>query len=570
MTARLQGLANRYAIWRARQAPVATGFITQPEQRGIGLFARGRQLLAGNYLLGGHLVEAPDRSLWDAPTDDPAFWEAAHGFLWLDDLAAVGNSVARTRAQDWTLGWIDRYGKGHPSIWRPDLTGRRLIRWINHAVMLMKGRGPDDNIAYFQALSVQVTFLSRRWQAAAPGLPRFETLSGLIHAGLALKGLGHLVDDAIALIAGECDAEVDAEGGIPTRNPEELLEVFTLLIWVMQALGDTDRPVPPPIRNAIERMAPTLRALRHSDGGLARFHGGGAGQEGRLDQALATAGVKALPGAGPAMGFRRMAAGRTTIIADAAAPPGGRAGHSAHASTLAFEMSSGRRAVIVSCGNGSTFGPEWQRAGRATASHSTLSIEGASSSRLDRGTPGIMAERAEVTTTRPSRTADGQVLQLEQDGWQKTHGLLHRRLLLLSPDGRHVGGQDELVTRTAEDQDRLARLLARTPEGALRFALRFHLHPEVDAEIDLGGTAISLALRSGEIWVMRHDQPAGLSIQPSVYLERGRPSPRATKQIVISGQMTQFEARIGWTLAKAQDTPQAIRDLEREDPPIVF
>lgn len=563
-------LANRYAVWRACSARPATGFVSQPEPRSIGLFARGRQLLAGNYQLAGHLVVAPGVSLWDAPTEAPAFHEAAQGFLWLDDLAAVADARARERAQDWTWQWIARFGAGRGPGWTPDLTGRRLIRWINHAIFLMNGRSADQSHAFFRALTVQVVFLSQRWQAAAPGLPRFEALTGLIYAGLALIGMETLTATAVTALARECDREVDAEGGIPTRNPEELLEVFTLLTWAAQALGEAGQPLPPPIRAAIERIAPTLRALRHADGGLARFHGGGRGMEGRLDQALAASGVKAVPGAGLAMGFLRMAAGRTTIIVDAAAPPGGRAGASAHASTLAFEMTSGRRPVIVSCGNGAPFGADWHRAGRATASHSTLALEGYSSSRLDRGAVEVLADRANVTLIRPARTAEGQVLQLAQDGWMRTHGLSHARLLVLSPDGRHIGGQDDLRAETPADRARLEAALARTAGGRLRLAVRFHLHPDVDAEIDMGGAAVSLALKSGEIWVFRHDRPKGLSLEPSVYLEKGRISPRATKQIVLSAEMADFEARIGWTLAKAQDTPLAIRDLERDDPPIVF
>ncbi len=58
----------------------------------------------------------------------------------------------------------------------------------------------------------------------------------------------------------------------------------------------------------------------------------------------------------------------------------------------------------------------------------------------------------------------------------------------------------------------------------------------------MGGTAVSLALKSGEIWVFRHDGAAGLSLQPSVYLERGRLKPRAAKQIVLSGRMQEIEA----------------------------
>ena len=79
---------------------------------------------------------------------------------------------------------------------------------------------------------------------------------------------------------------------------------------------------------------------------------------------------------GLAMGFARLSGGRTSVIADAAPPPDGQASLSAHASTLAFELTSGRRAVIVSCGSGVPFGPDWRRAGRATAPHSPLEIEG--------------------------------------------------------------------------------------------------------------------------------------------------------------------------------------------------
>ena len=82
------------------------------------------------------------------------------------------------------------------------------------------------------------------------------------------------------------------------------------------------------------------------------------------------------------MGFARLSSGRTSIIVDAEIPPQGRAAVNAHASTLAFEMTSGRRAVIVNCGSGDTFGEDWRSAGRATPSHSSLYIEGQSSARL--------------------------------------------------------------------------------------------------------------------------------------------------------------------------------------------
>lgn len=562
---RAERLFNRWAAWRAASARGgARGFQSQPEPRSIGLQARGRQMVAGNIRLAGHLVEAPGTPLWDIAAPDPAWTAEAQGMAWLDDLAALGDGPARSRAQDWVFDWIARYGAGRGPGWTPDLTGRRVIRWIHHAVMLLNGRSGADGEAFFAALSAQVRYLSRRWTAAAPGLPRFEALTGLVYAGLALTGMEDQAETGIAALARDCATGIDAQGGIPTRNPEELLEVFTLLIWAAQALAEAGRPVPAPHADAIARIAPCLRALRHADGSLARFHGGGRGLEGRLDHALAASGVRPAVHAGPAMGYLRLQGGRTSIIVDAADPPGGKAGGNGHASTLAFELTSGRRPMIVSCGSGTAFGAEWRQAGRATVSHSTLALTGWSSSRLGPSGDGPFISRAHVVLAQTGTGPDGTVLVAAHDGWSRSHGLTHRREMLLSPDGRRLDGQDHLAPSTQEEQALLAEILHR---GAAlpRFELRFHLHPEVEASVDMGGTAVSLVLRSGEIWVFRPEAGLMPRLEASAYLEKGRLKPRATKQIVLSATAGASGAVIGWTLAKAQDTPLAIRDLDRDD-----
>ena len=46
-------LGNRLAMWRARRSPPALGFVSTPEPRSIGLYSKGRQLVAGNFLFAG-------------------------------------------------------------------------------------------------------------------------------------------------------------------------------------------------------------------------------------------------------------------------------------------------------------------------------------------------------------------------------------------------------------------------------------------------------------------------------------------------------------------------------------
>ena len=252
------------------------------------------------------------------------------------------------------------------------------------------------------------------------------------------------------------------------------------------------------------------------------------------------------------------------MIVDASPPPGGRAALTAHASTAAFELTSGRRALIVSCGPGEAFGPDWHRAARATPSHSVLTMDSASSSRL--GPKGeLLDDRARVTASRLVPGSEGTDLYVEHDGWAASHGLTAGRSLTLSHDGRRLSGVETLTALTADARRRFDDMMTLTRMEGADFSVRFHLHPEVDATLDMAETAVSMALRSGELWVFRFTGPATLSLDPSAYLEKGRANPRPCLQIVLRGRARGPETRIGWTLAKAKDTPLAIRDLEGMD-----
>lgn len=568
LSARYVRWMNRLHARRGRRARAATGFTSQPEPRTIGSFARGRQLGAGNFQFAGYLIEDNTAGLWDIEMPTTMFKEEVHGFQWLDDLASVGDGPARKAAQDWVFEWIDRFGAGRGVGWTPDLTGRRLIRWINHALFLLQGRDAAASEVYFQSLAHQTIFLSKRWKVASAGLPRFEALTGLISAGLALKGMDEHVKPAVKALARECREQIDAEGGIATRNPEELLEVFSLLIWAASALSEAGWITQPDHLAAIERIAPTLRALRHSDGGLARFHGGGRGIEGRLDHALASSGVRAESTAALQMGYARLKAGRTSVIVDASRPPQGKNSYHGHASTLAFELTSGRRPLIVNCGSGISFGEDWQRAGRATPSHTVLGLEGFSSSKLAAGTAGLQNEllrTPKVVDVKQSGDKGGSSIEANHDGYENSHGLIHSRRIDLSFDGRMLSGDDILTAHTDADKLRFDRAMDATHLSGLPYTVRFHLHPDVDAALDMGGGAISLALKSGEIWVFRHGGEGGLSLEPSVYLEKNRLKPRATKQIVLSARALGYASRVSWSLNKAQDTPDSLRDLTRDD-----
>jgi uncharacterized heparinase superfamily protein len=229
----------------------------------------------------------------------------------------------------------------------------------------------------------------------------------------------------------------------------------------------------------------------------------------------------------------------------------------ATASSLAFELVSGAVPVIVSAGSGQVLGPEWHQAGRATANHSTLSLMGYASARLARGATRADAARQNfasgprIVEVQQSEMKTAEAISLSHDGWRATHGLVHLRALQLAHDGSLLRGEDGLAAMTATDRATLDRVLARLKDGeGLRYAVRFHLHPDAEAKIDMGGTAVSIQLPNRETWVFRHSGQARLGLAPSVYLDEDRLRPRATKQIVLWAALNGYGSAVSWTLAR--------------------
>ncbi|WP_299816721.1 heparinase II/III family protein [uncultured Jannaschia sp.] len=554
-----QGIRER---WRRRLAlrlfrpPRDRDVVWHPAPRESGTPGRGRQIVGGLWHMAGQIVDAPDGSPWDIVPPSTPFEMQLHGQGWLDDLVALGTTEAVTKAQGWTLDWMRRFRGGRGPGWDASLTGRRLLRQIDHASVLLPGLEPRARAVYLDALYAQATHLRRDWSEAPAGLARMEALTGLLFAGLSLRGMSSLVGEAAVALVETVERDVGADGGIGARNPEALLEMAMLLNWTVDGFRARS-DVPVALRAAQGRIAPTLRALTHSDGGLARFHGGGRGRPGRLERVLAATGIDGRRDDAQAMGFAAIARGRTTLIVDAAPPPTGAQSGSAHASTLAFEMTDGDAPLVVNCGPGGAHGPDWHRAGRATASHSSLGLDGHSSARVGALIP-LGRRRIAPLVQIPGRvdcqradTARAAILLARHDGYGPSHGLTHLRRLALSQDGLTLEGEDSLRAMGGADRTRLD--LARAEATGVAFDIRFHLHPDTAASLDEAARAVAITLPTGAVWTFRTGSDAALALAPSVYLEPDRPKPRPALQVVLSDRVVSYAATIEWTLTRLRE-----------------
>ena len=209
-----------------------------------------------------------------------------------------------------------------------------------------------------------------------------------------------------------------------------------------------------------------------------------------------------------------MSADKLLVLFDVGKP--GRHPSSAHAGMLSFELSVGRDRVIVNCGVSG--GSRWQRAGRATAAHSTLVMSDTNSCDIsDRST-----RHPAIVTVQASRREDsGNVLiEASHDGYAGRFGLRHGRALYMAPGGDEIRGEDSIVA------------IDEAGHQARPFAIRFHLHPQVNASRATDEMTALLRLAHGT--GARFRSSSAITLEESIYL--GTTSGmRSTQQIVIYG-----------------------------------
>ena len=94
--------------------------------------------------------------------------------------------------------------------------------------------------------------------------------------------------------------------------------------------------------------------------------------------------------------------------------------------------------------------------------------------------------------------------------------------------------------------------------------MHFHLHPDATASLDMAGHAVSLKLKSEEVWVFR--QSGGeMTLEDAVFLDQQRLRPRATKQIVIRGRTEGGKGQVTWALARAQEGSRYTLDTDEDE-----
>jgi uncharacterized heparinase superfamily protein len=521
---------------RSLNGPAPDRILVNPRSFYPKSLAEAELLLMGRFRLPGGDATARDGSPFFIKAPSDLWAESLHSFHWLRHFDAGGSEPVQEHLRQLIAHWIRAHGTWHEIAWRPHVVARRLMTWASFGRLILSNADVLFRSRVLLSMARQARHLAKTAKHAPAGFDRLVTAIGLVQSGVFLPDGEARIGKGLHMLAEELGEQVLPDGSHISRNPESVLAIASELLSLVDAMTQRDLIVPVTIRRALDRMMPMIRFMQHGDGKLALFNGSTEGAAGWTETLLSYDTGRARETLHSQQGgYHRIACGQTLLLIDAAAPPTGAASLNAHAGALAFELSAGMERIIVNGGTSQIKGPEWVQAMRATAAHSTVTIEDTSSAHVVAGwSANVLGLRLVDGPSRVdhkrSENEAGILLETSHDGYAKPFGQTHQRSIFVAHDGGDIRGEDKLSDGPSR-----------------RYAIRFHLHPTVKAARTDRNTIV-LTLPSGATW--RFSSDADPDLADGVYLGAGD-AIRKTQQIVISGQTAGAPTTVKWTLKKA-------------------
>ena len=143
------------------------------------------------------------------------------------------------------------------------------------------------------------------------------------------------------------------------------------------------------------------------------------------------------------------------------------------------------------------------------------------------------------------------IITASQTGYQADYGLIYERKLELISNGCALFGTDRFYCGGKKSRNRFDKSILEQGGKSIPFVAVFHIAPDVEAALDLGGTAVSLQLPNNEMWIFKASG-GKLALQDSLYFTTERIRPRATKQIVVTSHVVNYEGEINWLLTRLE------------------
>lgn len=530
------------------RGPAIEGFIAAPHEIRPANPHLGKAMMSGRYSLGGARMSVQGTGdPWNRPSPTRAFAIELHRFCWLRHLFTQGEDGVKEGLRLFLL-WEKTFRKWTPFAWDQGVLARRLINLSVVARRLSAYTSEAEAHCLAQSMAEQARHL---WRLPSNLAWYAQKATALVLVGCVLSGRAgdSLRGKGLNILPKALKRAILPDGSHASRSVQTGLELLYDLLLIEDGLNQRGLAIPEYLETAIERLSRFVRTLSHPDGSLCAFQGSEALLAEQVAPALLHEEKRPLAPASLPVSlehgrYQRLIGRSLTVFVDTGEPRFGALGYAACDHPMNFEVSGGRDKLFVTPGWAPGHSDHHEFRIINAANTLTLGdlpilspITGRFGELLHFSLEGL---RYRIRSRRIESEDAGSLIEMEHEGWRPVFGIKHERRLYVDPRRDELRGEEKLIPVEPKKE-----LPEQTP-----YALRFVLHPEVQASLARDRRSILLRGPGGRGWWLRHDARE-VSIEDSSVFERGQP--RKSTTLVLRGTLRlATPLRIRWKLSPAE------------------
>ena len=460
----------------------------------------GYKILKGYMTFFGETVHFKN-SIWSKNQATNIWNNELQSFGWVKDLRLVGSNQARIFLRKAIKEWLDKHKNWSKVEWKSNILAKRICNLLGNFSFFCSSAEESFKEVFLRSISKQSAHLISYKMRDVDGFEKIFAIKTIILTSLSFETLQRYFHYGESLLINEISNQINSDGSHFLKSPGIHFEFLKNLIDIKNMYSKTKREVPETINSTIENMGSILKFYRHGSGSLATFNNTKPVKKFQIDQVLLRANSKIkVPNFSPFTGFQKVSENKLNFIMDCGNP----VKEEPYAGSLSFELSSGKNLIIVNCGSPHIQNRKWAEAMKSSAAHSTLSIDNVNSSDIFFGSQ----KKGRIAKVWSKKSSDGHCYWIDSahNGYKNIFGVIHNRKIHIDPQKKIIRGQDTIV-----------KSVEKYSLNPKKIFIRFHVHPNVDANVTGSRRKVILRLANGKGWEFICSEPI-IKICESIYL----------------------------------------------------
>ena len=326
-------------------------------------------------------------SIWSNKNINQKDYKKLHSFFWLFSLDLKSSKKI---TQTIILNWIDTNHNYNPKSWELNTLSKRVIAWISNSKLTYEDSDQKFKNKFNDNIKKQVNHLKNEINRSAWIDDKMIGCAAIILAGLSYKDKEKYLDYGLVLLKKIINFSFDSEGFPKSRNFRQLIFYLKYFILIREWLKESQNDIPEYLNEIIFNLGQAYNFSWQNTNQSFLFNGNHVVDNLNFDKYLKFHGYKFKNENNECGGYIVLKNKNILLTTDIGSAPEKKFSNNYQSGTLSFEIYFKGKKLISNSGYFQNYKHQLNSISRSTASHSTLTIDNRSSTKLKKNADGTL------------------------------------------------------------------------------------------------------------------------------------------------------------------------------------